>query len=105
MDISDVVDYKIIPRYNYGTGQDEEAHKEKRNKKWAMIWRLDAYIGASMFLQHNESWKILLRGKTCLEGEYYNLEQTINCDVANFLPHLYFRSFLYNVRINLVDSI
>ena len=38
-------------------------------------------------------------------GEYYNLKQPINCYVANFLPLLYFRSFLYNVRINLVDPI
>lgn len=105
IDVSDVADYKLKPRHNRGTRQDEEARKEKRNKKWAKIFRPDVCIWGSTFLQRNTSWKILLGGRTYLEGEYYNLNQPINCYVANFLPRLYFRSFLYNVRINLVDPI
>lgn len=38
MDVSDVVGYKVEPKYNHGTRQDEEVYKTKwkeiRNEPW-----------------------------------------------------------------------
>lgn len=87
-----------------GLGMMKSTMRRKvRNEPWFL--RPDVCIWANVFSWYITSWKILLGGKTYLERGYYNLKKTINRDVANFPPRLYFRSFLDNMRTHFVDSV
>ena len=94
-EVSDVIDYKVEPWYDCGTRKDKEANKEKRNKNMSHFLRSD------VLTPYFESWKILLGGKTYLEKEYYNFKQ-MWCGKFPFLNNIL--SFLYNMKINLMDS-